>query len=272
MTGARCMRWTLKKARCCGRHRSKRIRWLAYRRADAVPKPAVRGCRLERTERRRGNASYACCTFRGSVAALDIATGRVLWKTYLVNEEPRPYGKTPGGYSRIGSAGVPVLASPTVDIDRGLVYVATGSSYTAIEEPLADAVVAFALEDGKLRWAKQPPRQQGEAAEFDSSPILRTLASGKQVILAGPRSGVVYGLDPERGGEILWRSQAAEGEAATGGVEWGPAADHHSLYVALSGHAGAPEDRSGSLIALDLKTGAKRWQTHSADTCMHVGR
>ncbi|MGO9514890.1 MAG: PQQ-binding-like beta-propeller repeat protein [Steroidobacteraceae bacterium] len=206
-------------------------------------------------------STYPCCTFRGSVAALDMANGNVLWKTHTVTEEPRPYGKNGMGIQELGPAGVPVLASPTIDIGRGLVYVATGSSFTAIEEPLADAVVAFALEDGKLRWAKQPPRQQGEAAEFDSSPILRTLASGKQVILAGPRSGVVYGLDPERGGEILWRSQAAEGEAATGGVEWGPAADHHSLYVALSGHAGAPEDRSGSLIALDLKTGAKRWQT-----------
>ena len=206
------------------------------------------------------DSTYPCCTFRGSVAALDVANGNVLWKTYTVSEEPRPYGNNKMGIQELGPAGVPVLASPTIDTGRSLLYVATGSSFTGIDQPLADAVVAFALEDGKLRWAKQPPRQEGEAAEFDSSPILRTLASGKPVILAGQRSGVVYGLDPERGGEILWQSQVAEGKAA-GGVEWGPAADHHSLYVALSGHAGAPEDKSGSLTALDLKTGAKHWQT-----------
>jgi len=32
---------------------------------------------------------YGCCTFRGSVAALEVASGRVEWKSYLVGEEPR---------------------------------------------------------------------------------------------------------------------------------------------------------------------------------------
>jgi len=180
-----------------------------------------------------GDVNYACCTFRGSVAALDIATGRVLWKSYLVNEEPRPYGKNPAGIQVFGPAGVPVLASPTVDIDRGLVYVATGSSYTSIDQPLADAIVAFSLADGSLRWAKQPAPKEA-AAGFDSSPILRTLSNGKQVILAGQRSGLITGLDPDRAGEVLWQTKISEAKAV-GGVEWGTAADHRNLYVALSG-------------------------------------
>jgi polyvinyl alcohol dehydrogenase (cytochrome) len=207
-----------------------------------------------------GDATYACCTFRGSVAALDIADGRMLWKSYLVNEEPRPYRKSQAGVQEFGPAGVPVLASPTVDTGRGLVYVATGSSYTSIDQPLADAVVAFNLADGSLRWAKKPAPQEAGAAGFDSSPILRTLGNGKQVILAGQRSGLIVSLDPDRAGEVLWQTKISEGNAL-GGVEWGAAADHRNLYVALSGLTAEPLDLSGSLTALDMKTGAKRWQT-----------
>jgi polyvinyl alcohol dehydrogenase (cytochrome) len=204
-------------------------------------------------------STYSCCTFRGSVAALDIANGSLVWKTYTVPEEPRPYRKSNTGVQEFGPAGVPVLAAPTIDTVRGLVYVATGKSYTAMDQPVADSIVAFDLADGKLRWAKQPARQDQGAAEFDSSPILRTLGSGKQVILAGQRSGLVYGLDPDRAGEVLWQANVADGKA--GGVEWGPAADHHSLYVALSGLTAEPQDMSGSLTALDMKNGAIRWQT-----------
>jgi polyvinyl alcohol dehydrogenase (cytochrome) len=205
------------------------------------------------------DATYPCCTFRGSVAALDIKDGHVVWKTHTVTEEPRPSLKSEAGRQEFGPAGVPVLSSPTIDTNRGVLYVATGSSSTAIDQPLADAVVAFALADGALRWARQPPRQESDAAEFESSPILRTLASGKQIILAARRSGVIYSLDPDHGGEILWQSKVVDGKAP-GDIEWGPAADHHTLYVALS-ELTEPQGMSGSLTALDIKIGAKRWQT-----------
>jgi len=38
---------------------------------------------------------YACCTFRGSVVALESATGKRVWKSYLIPDEPRPRGRTP---------------------------------------------------------------------------------------------------------------------------------------------------------------------------------
>jgi len=202
--------------------------------------------------------TYACCTFRGSVAALDIATGRVLWKTYTVSEEPRPDGKSASGAQEFAPAGVPISAAPTIDASRGVLYVATGRSYTANEQPLADAVMALDLVDGKVRWAKQLSAEG--AAELGSSPILRSLASGKQVLLIGQRSGVVSSLDPDRAGEILWETKAGENKA-DGGVDQGAAADHRSVYVALGGLAADPANQSGSLTALDIRTGAKRWRT-----------
>jgi polyvinyl alcohol dehydrogenase (cytochrome) len=209
------------------------------------------------------NASYACCTFRGSVAALDIATGRVEWKTYLVGEEPRPMTGS-GGIQRFGPAGVAVAGSPTIDSARNLVYVATGDSFNPALQPTADGVVALDLPSGQVRWSKQlSPGEEdgvGPAREFTSSPILRPLTGDRQVLLVGQRSGAVYGLDPERSGEVLWQLSGAETKTS-GGIEAGMAADHRSVYVAISGLSAEPANATGSLVAIDMKTGVRHWQT-----------
>jgi polyvinyl alcohol dehydrogenase (cytochrome) len=207
------------------------------------------------------DGAYACCTFRGSIAALDMTTGHVLWKTFVIPDEPRPFRQNAAGGQQIGPAGAAVSAAPTIDAKRNLLYVGTGGALTEINQPLTDAVVALDLTDGRVRWAKQFSRHEMTgAADFGSSPILRTLADGKQIILAGQKSGMVYALDPDHGGEVLWQIKVAE-EAAPGGIEWGPAADHRRLYVALSGSAAEPDNTGGGLAALDMKTGAKRWYT-----------
>lgn len=207
------------------------------------------------------NPTYSCCTFRGSVAALEIAGGRMVWKSYTVLEEPVPTRKNSAGIQEFGPAGAAISSSPTVDIKREVLYVATGSSATGIEQSLTDAVAAFALDDGKLRWVKQLSRPDAGTfgSGFTSSPILRTLATGNQVLLAGQKSGMVYGLDPDHGGDTLWQTKVAD----SGGVAWGSAADYRNLYVATSGLLAQSPIPSGSLTALDLKTGSVRWHTPS---------
>ena len=224
------------------------------------------------------NPSYSCCTFRGSVVALDIAAGRPQWKSYTVLEEPQPTRKNSAGIQEFGPAGAAIYSSPTIDAKRNVLYVATGSSATQVEQSLTDAVVAFDLADGKLRWVKQLVRPDAgtAAAGFSSSPVLRTLATGNQILLAAQKSGVVYGLDPDHGGEILWQTRIGDSAAgagpgpfftsagvagAPGGVASGSAADHRSFYVAISGLLAQPANASGSLTALDMTTGAARWHT-----------
>jgi polyvinyl alcohol dehydrogenase (cytochrome) len=226
---------------------------------------------------------YSCCTFRGSVVALDIAGGRTLWKSYTVLEEPQPTRKNSAGIQEFGPAGAAISSAPTIDANRNLLYVATGGSPTGLEQSLTDAVAAFDLADGKLRWVKQLVRPDAGpgGAGFSSSPVLRTLATGNQVLLAGQRSGVVYGLDPDHGGDVLWQTRIGDPAAgtaaggpvvssatvagATGGVAWGSAADHRNLYVAISGLLAQPANASGSLTALDMTTGAARWHTASPE-------
>src|SRR5450432_2405822 len=210
-------------------------------------------------DKNTANPNYSCCTFRGSISSIDISSGRVLWKSYTVLQEPQPTRKNGAGVQEFGPAGAAINASPTVDAKRGVLYVGTGRSTTGIERSLTDAVAAFALSDGKLRWVKQlNVLGQTAASGFTSPPILRTLASGNEVIFAGQMSGVVYGLDPDHGGEILWQNRLGT-DAGSGGVVWGAAADHRSLFAALAGSSAQNGDAGGSLWALDPKTGIARW-------------
>jgi polyvinyl alcohol dehydrogenase (cytochrome) len=217
---------------------------------------------------------YACCTFRGSIVALEIATGRIVWKSYTVLEEPQPTRKAANGVQEFGPAGAAISSSPTIDPKRNVLYVATGASTTSLEQALTDAVAAFNLSDGKLRWVKQLSRS-GElpTSGFTAAPVLRSLATGNDVILAGQKSGVLYALDPDHGGEVLWQTRAGnDATAATaGGVAWGLAADYKNAYVAVSGLLAQPANISGSLAAIDIKTGTPRWRTDGPQPACPLG-
>src|ERR1700730_86268 len=162
---------------------------------------------------------YSCCTFRGSVAAIEIASGRVLWKSYTVLEVPQATHPNSAGGQQFGPAGAAISSSPAIDAKRGVLYVGTAGSATGVEQSLTDAVAAFDLSDGKLRWVKQLTVQgQVALSGFSSAPVLRTLSSGNDILLAGQISGVVYGLDPDHGGEILWQTRIGAPPAGGGGA------------------------------------------------------
>ena len=228
-------------------------------------------------EKNSANPNYGCCTFRGSVVAMDIAGGRVLWRSFRVLEAPQPTHKNSAGVQEFGPAGAAIASAPTIDSKRGVLYVGTGGSATGIEQSLTDAIAAFDLGDGKLRWVKQLTVSGRVATSgFNSAPVLRTLSSGNEILLASQISGVVYGLDPDHGGDILWQARlgapapASEGAtvgpapaagAERGGIPWASTAAHRSLFVALSGLLAQPSNATGSLWALDPKTGIARWHT-----------
>jgi polyvinyl alcohol dehydrogenase (cytochrome) len=205
---------------------------------------------------------HGCCTFRGSVAALEVASGHVDWKTYLVGEEPRAVSSAAGA-ARFAPAGVPAVGAPTVDVTRSLLYVATGDSAEPERpQPLADAVVALDLAAGKVQWSRQLAAPQAGLARLEGPPVLRTPAAGRETLLASQVSGMVYGLDPEHAGEVLWQLQAASPDSP-GGIAPGAAADHRSLYVPLSGREAQPPNEAGSLTAIDIKAGTRRWHIAS---------
>ena len=215
---------------------------------------------------------YACCTFRGSIVALDAATGDVAWKSYTIPETPSPRGRNPDGAVLMGPSGAAVWSAPTVDARRRLVYAATGNAYTAPAAGTSDAIVAFDLDTGALRWTNQLtpddafilncgganpncPQDDGPDFDFGSSPVLVTMTDGRDLLVIGQKSGVGYGLDPDRDGAIVWQYRVGAG-SALGGIEWGFAVDEEKAYFANSDYL-TPEP--GGLAAVRLRTGELVW-------------
>src|SRR5581483_21870 len=143
--------------------------------------------------------TYACCTFRGSIVALDASTGAVIWRAYTITEQPKRLGKRADGVEAWGPAGGAIWSAPTIDPKRHAIYVGVGNTYAGVATaPLATAVAAFDLRDGHLLWAQQVSApdifgcRPGEAncgekpgADFDfgSSPALTPLPNGKDAIV-----------------------------------------------------------------------------------------
>src|SRR6266496_1384810 len=73
---------------------------------------------------------YPCCTFRGAVVALDTASGKQIWKTYAIDETPKPTRQGPQGVQYWGPSGAAIWSSPTADLKRRIIYVATGNNYS----------------------------------------------------------------------------------------------------------------------------------------------
>ena len=239
---------------------------------------------------------YECCKFRGSLSSLDAATGKTIWKTYTIPDEPRPVRKNARGVQQWGPSGAGVWSAPTIDAKRHAVYVTTGDSYSDPAARTSDAFVAFDMETGRMLWSRQVtegdafngacgggrrggncPEANGPDFDFGASPILVNLPNGKRALVAGQKSGVVHAVDPDQQGEVLWQTRLGHGSAA-GGIEWGSAADDQNVYVALSdvrnrrpadggnmtvfgGHGEYDPAAGGGMFALRLSNGERVWHT-----------
>lgn len=216
--------------------------------------------------------TYPCCTFRGSVTALDAATGRVIWKSYTIQEEPRRRANAANAAS-FGPSGGGTWATPTVDAKRQLLYVTTGNETSGPAQPTTDAVLAFDLKTGRLRWASQVtpgdiwiagctepnphcPENVGPDDDFGAAAVLATLPNGRDALIAIQKSGVGYALDPDNQGKIIWQYRFGQVKT-TGAAQWGVAVDDVNAYFPVSDqHLPHP----GGLHAVKLATGERVWK------------
>jgi polyvinyl alcohol dehydrogenase (cytochrome) len=230
-----------------------------------------------------GNPSYPCCTFRGGVIAYDALTGRRLWKSYTIQQEPVPLRKTSQGTQLWGPAGAGVWSSPTVDLKRRAVYVATGNGYTQPAAEASDALVAFDLDTGARRWTKQVmandayvrdcpgryrpnvptenksetcPDDLGPDMDFGNAPILRSLPNGRSLIVIGQKDGHAWALDPDEQGAVVWSRQVGLGiDSGGGAIMWGSAADDRLAYFPI-----VRSSQPLGLAALGLENGELAWR------------
>lgn len=225
-----------------------------------------------------GNPSYECCTFRGSLVALDAASGKQIWKTYTISGRAKPMGKTAAGTSKWGPSGVALWSSPTVDVARKAIYVSTGVNYSDPATSASDAVLALDMETGRLLWSRQLlpddvfnfgcntatkencPQTVGKDFDIGTPPILRPLGGGRSLLIVGAKSGMLYALDPGNQGKIVWSSRIGAG-GPQGGVMWGAAANDRLAYVALSDWDPGKAEAGGGVFGVEIATGKTAWST-----------
>lgn len=238
-----------------------------------------------------GDPKFQCCTFRGSVGALEAATGKKLWQTFTISETPKPTGKSKVGTQQFGPSGAGIWSTPTIDDQLDVLYVATGDNYSDPPTNTSDAVIAMDLKSGQMLWSKQLsendaynnacaipipgncPEVHGADSDFGQPPILVSLDAAKRALVIAQKSGMVHAIDPDQKGKILWQTRVGKG-GVLGGSQWGSASDGEKVYVAvsdikLSGVADPKSPRGfrlildpakgGGLHALDLKTGKIVW-------------
>jgi polyvinyl alcohol dehydrogenase (cytochrome) len=229
--------------------------------------------------------SYVCCTFRGSIIALDANSGKRLWQTFTIAEQASASGTNKQGMARSGPSGAAVWSTPTLDPDKHRLYVGTGDNYSDPSTPMSDAVLALAMDTGKIEWSRQfsngdawnvacltpgsknCPDANGSDFDFGSSPILLSLPGGGRALILAQKSGAIHAIDPDNKGKLLWQAQVGNG-GVLGGVEWGPATDSERLFVAISDEAFLPTTPSsldpakgGGLFAFSVKSGKRLWDT-----------
>ena len=236
-----------------------------------------------REESQVGDPRYPCCSFRGNIVALEAVTGRRVWKTYTVSQTPAPTVKNSIGTQLYGPAGGAVWNTPTIDTKRSVLYVGTGNNFAPPSTEVSDSLVALDLNTGQVRWAHQvtendiwngscrlPNREAAacpdkDAPDFDftGSPLLVDVGGGRQLIVVGNKSGIIFGFDPDNRGKIVWQRRVANGGSG-GGVFWGSATDGVNIYAANADFVTANPGASGGMNAVELGTGRVVWSVPGA--------
>lgn len=241
---------------------------------------------------RAGVGNYECCEDHGGVRAFDIRSGEVLW-TYATTADAKPAAPTPGGLKTRGPSGAPVWTTPAIDARRGVLYIGTGENYSWPATGTSDAIIALDLETGREVWVFQAlandvyneacvgsylgypespacPENPGPDFDFGASVIIARTSAGKDILLAGQKSGDVYGLDPDRRGAVVWHNRLSDG-TPIGGVHWGMSVEGDTLFVPVSDPEWPIEKWDYSprpgVSALDVSTGEIKWQHRAERGC-----
>ncbi len=231
--------------------------------------------------------TYPCCSFRGSVVALDPRTGAIEWKSHTIEEEPAEVGRNARGTPILAPSGAPIWNSPTIDARRGWFFNGTGENYSGPADGSSDAIMAFSLRDGRRQWTFQAtagdawnlacmpfipdksncPTPVGPDVDFASPPAL-IRHGGREVLVAGQKSGDVWALNPDNG-KLLWHRPVGRG-GNQGGQHFGLAVEGRRVFIPISDYDDEMLPKSAAkpgLYALDAFTGEALWSSRADDVC-----
>jgi polyvinyl alcohol dehydrogenase (cytochrome) len=241
---------------------------------------------------RGADPKHECCEGHGAVVALDAATGQKLWTAHTM-EDAKYTGKVSAtGIKQRGPSGAPIWSTPSVDVKRGLVYSGTGQATSLPATDTSDAVLAIDLASGELKWTFQalardvwhlgcqfdpsksgpncPSGQDSVLKDYDfgAGVVIGKRRDGRDILIAGQKSGDLWGLDPDARGKVLWRQTFGTG-TPLGGIHWGLAIDDERVYAPINdphlpvaGYVPQP-----GMNAVDIETGKVVWSKPVQPDC-----
>ena len=233
---------------------------------------------------------YECCTFRGGLLAVDSRTGKTLWRQYSIPVPAKYSGNTSVGTRMFGPSGAPIWTSPNVDKKRRYVYIGTGENYSTPADDSSDAIIAYNIDTGEEVWRRQTlagdawnlacmgkgkpncPKEFGPDMDYSASSITIDLGD-RDILIAGQKSGYVYGIDPDTG-KILW-SNPISGGGTQGGIHFGMAAEGKTVYAPINDMKNTHDgkvwlNRKPGMHSLDAETGNIIWSNISDKECKDI--
>ncbi|MFM1896801.1 MAG: hypothetical protein RLZZ385_1875 [Pseudomonadota bacterium] len=235
-----------------------------------------------------GNPRYECCENHGAVTALDAASGDKLWEYHTMPAADYNGMVSSLGVKLKGPSGAPIWSTPTVDAKRGQVYVTTGENTSHPTTGTSDAIIAIDLATGEEKWVFQAlandmwnyacanPANPGpncvllegtNSVDYDfGSPAILVNDNGRELLLAGQKSGDLWAVDPDTGA-VIWNQRVGDG-TALGGNHWGIATDYRRAFHAISDPVMGPGSRSRSgLYTFFVGTGEPSWSYEVQPDC-----
>lgn len=236
------------------------------------------------------NPRFECCVGHGSVVALNAADGTHAWEYHTMPEATYNGQVSSLGVKQKGPSGAPIWSVPVYDAKRNLVLVTTGENTSHPGTDTSDAIIAINADTGKVAWQFQamaadvwnmacsvetgengpncpvPFGGDGRDYDFGAGAVLAS-ANGKDIVLAGQKSGHAWALDADTG-KVLWSHRVGEG-TALGGVHWGIAVSGNQLILPINdpGLGGASPKLKPGVFTFDIATGRPGWSYQAKPNC-----
>lgn len=231
-----------------------------------------------------GNPNFECCENHGAVTALNVRTGEKLWEYHTMPAAEYTGAVSATGVKQRGPSGAPIWTTPTIDAERGHVYVTTGENTSHPTTSTSDSVIALSLETGEEIWVFQALANDmwnfscsargpnciildnTNSVDFDfGGPAVLVEAGGRELLVAGQKSGDLWALDPASGA-LVWNQRVGEG-TALGGNHWGIALNSERAFMTINDPGNMGGNSRPGIYSYFIGTGEPSWSYEVQPDC-----
>ncbi|MFT6093532.1 MAG: polyvinyl alcohol dehydrogenase (cytochrome) [Pseudohongiellaceae bacterium] len=231
-----------------------------------------------------GNPKFECCENHGAVTALNVRTGEKLWEYHTMPAAQYTGAVSSTGVKQRGPSGAPIWTTPTIDAERGQIYVTTGENTSHPTTGTSDSIIALNLETGEEKWVFQALKNDmwnfgcsadgpncivladTNSVDFDfGGPAILVESGEKQLLIAGQKSGDIWALDPDSGA-LVWNQRVGEG-TALGGNHWGIATDSERAFMTINDPGNRSENSVPGIYTYFVGTGEPSWSYRVEPDC-----